>query len=475
MEGFADFYSTTPYMSPAPFQGRLPIESAELVDFAHDPLPFMRRLYDRHGSIAAVEDQGMRFYFIFGPELNRQVLSDAKTFHSYFFPIRGPKKSAQRRLTSGLLSMNGDEHRRHRRLVMDPFSRRRFAAYLRPIAQQAEDMVARWKPGDCIDMQVEMNRYMLHVTSTLLFGFDQSERALRLGSLLDEWVNMNQEVGIAAAVPDNESSDQYESLLKFGETLESEIRDLIQMRRSQKSEGGDVLSLLLKSQDEDGGLSDDQLIGHTALMFAAAHMTTAHSLTWTLYLLAQHPEIADSLAAELNGENDYQQIISATDSQLAHVLKESLRILPGSAYVQRINVEPVKLGPFDVSRGSVIVFSQFMTHHMSELYDSPESFVPDRWKTITPSPYAYLPFGAGPRLCLGGPLATIIMRITLPAIMRRFRFKVSPGSEVNARAISTMLSPVDGVPMTLLPLDAPFERVEVTGNINNYVDLSAGA
>lgn len=464
-------FTSHPITGPSVPPASLPIDSGKLADFGRDPLPFLKRLQTTYGNISSIDEQGMKFVFVFGPELNRQVLSNAKTFHSYFFPIRGPKKSAQRRLTSGLLSMNGDEHKRHRRLLMDPFSRRTFAAYMRPVAEIAERMVGRWQPGQRIDMQTEMTEFMLHVTSTLLFGFDQRERALRLGAMLDEWVTMTHEIGMTAAIPDRESSQQYEELIQYGDKLEVEIRDLIAMRRNQRDAGHDVLSLMLKATDENGGLTDDQLIGHTALMFAAAHMTTAHSLAWTLYLLAQHPEIAHSLADEVRAETNPAQLVGATDTQLAYVLKESLRILPGSAYVQRINVEQTQLGPFDLARGACVVFSQFMTHHMSELYDSPQQFRPDRWKTISPSPYAYLPFGAGPRLCLGGPLATVIMRIALPAILRRHRFRLIENATVNARAVATMLSPVDGVPMEILPADAAFQRVAVAGNINHYVHL----
>lgn len=449
----------------------LPIDSAGLTEFGRDPLPFLKRMYDRYGNISSVEDQGMKFVFVFGPELNRQVLSNAATFHSYFFPIRGPKKSAQRRLTSGLLSMNGEEHKRHRRLLMDPFSRRTFSAYMRPVAELAEQMVNRWRPGQQVDMQEAMTEFMLHVTSTLLFGFDQQERALRLGAMLDHWVTKTQEIGMMAAIPDRNNSQLYDELIQYGEKLETEIRDLISMRRSQNGPGRDVLSLMLKASDENGGLTDDQLIGHTALMFAAAHMTTAHSLAWTLYLLAQHPEIAEPLAAEVTAETNVTNLVSATDTLLAHTLKESLRILPGSAYVQRINVENTKLGSYELQRGTCVVFSQFMTHHMGELYKNPQQFRPDRWKTISPSPYAYLPFGAGPRLCLGGPLATVIMRIALPAILRKHRFHLIENATVNARAVATMLSPVDGVPMKILPKDADFQRVAVQGNINDYVHL----
>jgi cytochrome P450 len=132
----------------------------------------------------------------------------------------------------------------------------------------------------------------------------------------------------------------------------------------------------------------------------------------------------------------------------------------------------VQLGPFSLSRGTVVVFSQFMTHHMRELYEEPERFLPDRWLTLHPSPYAYLPFGAGPRHCLGGPLALVIMKLIVPMVWQRFRMRVEPGACINANAVSTMLAPMTPVPLRLLPANAPLERTAITGNILQYVDLT---
>ena len=103
------------------------------------------------------------------------------------------------------------------------------------------------------------------------------------------------------------------------------------------------------------------------------------------------------------------------------VVKESMRVLPASSYSQRIAAVPTQLGPFSLPAGSGIVFSQFMTHHMPELYVDPDAFLPARWLQINPSPYQYLPFGAGPRMCLGAPLAMLILKTVLPTILQRFR------------------------------------------------------
>src|SRR5207253_2955565 len=112
------------------------------LEFARDPLACMQRLYREHGIIAALEQDGHRLYFVFGPEYNRRVLSDTETFHARFFALRGPRSSAQRRLTGALLGMNGAEHKRHRRLVQAPFQKASIATYVGALATMAEQLAA---------------------------------------------------------------------------------------------------------------------------------------------------------------------------------------------------------------------------------------------------------------------------------------------------------------------------------------------
>jgi cytochrome P450 len=263
-------------------------------------------------------------------------------------------------------------------------------------------------------------------------------------------------------------------LLAYAERLEEKIRQMIELRRSDPT-GEDVLSILLRSQAGGEGLTDEELIGQTALLFSAAHLTSAHSMTWAFFLLAQHPQEGERFSREVAEVGPFAGLhLDGLDSEsfTDRVLKETLRILPGSAYVQRVNVRPAQLGPFTLKRGTVVVFSQFMTHHMRELYDEPERFLPDRWLTLRPSPYAYLPFGAGPRHCLGGPLALVVMKLIVPMVWRRFRMRVHPGARIDANAVATMLAPMTPVPMQLLASGEPLARTPITGNILQYVDLT---
>lgn len=453
---------------------RLPITDGRFSDFVTDPIACMRRLHAEHGDLAVLREAQQQLVFIFSPELNHQVLSDSRVFHSRFFALRGPRNSAQRRLTCGLLSMNGEEHKQQRRQVSGPFEKRSIANYRETIETLTDQMLATWRPGTSIDLNAEMTVLMRKITSTILFGMDQLDLALEIGNMLDPWVEMNHQLGLAAILPQDNFMPDYDELLQLAEKLESRILELVRLRREAGTLGSDLLSQLIRIHDETHGISDEQLVGHVALTFGAGHMTSAHTLGWTLFLLAQHPEIMADLSRELLA-GTYDEPLAAFDSAkgslLDRILKESLRVLPASAYSQRVSDVPVELGPLSLPRHTIVIFSQFMTHHRADIYSQPDRFDPDRWLGINPSPYEYLPFGAGPRLCLGAPLALFTIKTILPRILKRFRLSMVPGGEVNGLVVSTMLYPISGIPMQIAPADGRFATSPVRGNIHSLVAL----
>lgn len=452
----------------------LPITQGNLLDFPADPLACMRKLQQKHGDIAALQQENTKIYFAFGPQYNHQILSDSQTYHSRFFAIRGSRNSSQRRLTSGLLSMNGDEHKQQRRMVMDAFLKKAIQGYLPAIKLHAEQMLADWQPGKERDIARDMTEFMLRLTSSILFGMNNPDLAYRIGRMIDHWVHLNHELGMGAYISSPEISDRYDELLNFAGELEVEIAGLIRERRGSQG-GPDMLSMILQAHDDQGKVSDDQLVGQAALIFAAAHLTTAHSLAWTLFLIAQHPSVMQELHGELR-----TQLSGGFPSQEAaeklpvmeRVIKESMRVLPASAYSQRMTTQPTELGPFQLPCAAGVIFSQFMTHHSPELYPDPEAFRPERWVDLNPSPYAYLPFGAGPRMCIGGPLALLIMKTVLPTILQRFKLTSVPYSEVSGKVISTMLSPTCPIQMRIDPQDGAFGANPVVGNIHTLVTLT---
>ena len=455
----------------------LPVTRGDLRAFPADPAACMKRLHERHGPLAQLEgEDGLKLTFVFSPEHNRTVLSDGKRFHSRFFSVRGSRKSAQRRVTGGLLSMNGPDHKRHRRMVMEPFAKKIIPQYHGALAELTGELLDGWRVGGTVDMHEEMNGYMRKLTSAILFGLDDPDLAYRTGEKIDRWVHLNHETGMGAMVSDAGYLDSYDELLSLAEELEGDVQTMIARRRG-KPPGRDVLSILIDAAEKEsggGGITDLELVGHVTLLFGAAHLTTAHSLTWTLFLLAQHPEIARSVAAEIDagvagdlaapGEADALPLFD-------RVVKESQRILPASGYSQRITAEPVSLGPLDLPAGSPVIFTPYVTHRRPDLYPDPDRFTPDRWESLKPPAYSYIPFGGGPRLCLGSLLATTVLKTAIPGALKRFRFSLEPGARIDAKIISTMFGPTTPVPMEVHPADGRWEHRPVEGNVNALVDL----
>lgn len=451
-----------------------PVQDGSLLQFSENPIACMRQLHRRFGDVAVLREAQQQLTFVFSPELNRQVLSDSDTFHSRFFAIRGGRNSAQRRVTSGLLSQNGNEHRDTRRALKDVFARRALPGYHSIICRLTSDLLDHWQSSSTCDLNSEMVQFMLRMTSALLFGMDDPAFAERLGRLIDRWTHRNHEIGMGALVSAPQFAQGYDGLLQQAEELEQSIRELFLRHRSGPPGGVNILSLLMDSVAGEQQLSDDQLIGHATLLFAAAHLTTAHTFSWTLFLLAQHPRVLQKLQAELAAQvsGDLPQLDELERlPYLDAVIRESMRILPASSYSQRFTAAPAELGPLSLNPGQVVIFSQYITHHRPDLYERPDEFLPERWQHINPSPYAYLPFGAGPRMCIGAPLAMVEIRTALTMILRRFAFQIEPHSTVDGNVISTMLGPTTPIRAALLAGQQLPETVPVNGTIHDLLQL----
>jgi len=460
----------------------VPVIDGRLQDFSADPVTCMRRLQSACGNLVALREDDQQLIFAFGPEYNRHLLSQTDLFHSRFFAIRGPRASAQRRLTAGLLSMNGDEHAQQRRIVKGAFEKRVIPGYAFMVRELAAGMLRDWEPGQSRDICEDMTRLMLKITGSMLFGLTRLETAAETSSMMEQWIQLNHELGTAAFITRDEFYPRYQHLLAFAETLEERIVDMIRTCEASGADGNDVLSLMIRARQNGADISDEQLIGQAALLFAAAHMTTAHTLTWTLTLLSQHPVILKQLMQELNsappfvaGEPDSAnatvQSGNFSSTLLERVIRESMRILPASSYSQRVAKAASVLGRSHIPSGAVIIFSQFMTHRIESIYPQANVFDPDRWLTARPGPYEYLPFGGGSRLCLGAPLALSILHTVLPMILRKVSLQLEPWSEITGLVRSTMLAPVTGIRMQLLQPGTEPACGPVRGNIHSLVRL----
>jgi cytochrome P450 len=461
---------------PLPFLG----PRGGLLRFFRDPVGVLLSLRERYGPIAAVSDGDPSLVCLFGPEHNRAVLSDPQRFHNFAEPpFPFPPDSGISRLWNGLTAMNGERHRRHRRLLQPPFQKGTVDGYRDDVVGLAGAILETWPRDGLFDLDEATAVLTLRIAMRVLFGVDVERDARDLGRMAKATLQQLTSVAVMA-FPYDLPSTPYSDMLALADRMEARVRALVAEKRMQPV-GRDVLSLLVRAHDEDGAsLTDSELVGHANVLYVAAHETTAFTLSWTLFLLSQHPTVAADLADEVRGvlRGDAPTVAQIARMPLLDaVLKESMRLLPATPFffLRRLTGSS-QVGPFTLPEGSTLILSPLVTHRDPDLFPEPKRFRPERWQGLTPSPYEYLPFGAGPRLCLGAPFAALVLRLVLPMIVQRSRFRLAWSADVSRRVQGITMGPKHGMPMRVTPQDGWYPRpTRVRGDIHELVDLTARA
>ena len=466
--------SSLPGLSPVPVVG----SRMSIIRLFSNPVGIMQKLYRECGEIGAISRGDPSLVLAFGPEYNQQLLPQAKLYPNFVeFPVKIPPNSALEHFSSNLTSMNGDVHRQQRRLMMPAFHKKVVQNYRDAMVGVVEDYLMRWPKQGTLDMSYEMTELTLAVMMRCLFGLELGGDADKLGRMSMHFL---QQVSSPAVMmfPVNLPFTPYGRFLRFSEEMEKSFLEIIRERRAKPEEADDVLSILINTHDEDGAsLTDKELIGQTGLLFVAGHETTSYAMMWTLFLLAQHPQIYADLLDELDSKlgGRAPTIEELQDLPLMEsVIKESMRLIPPTPMLfVREGSENFQLGPYEMPARSKVVLSPLITHHMPELYDEPEKFKPERWQSIKPSAFEYLPFGAGPRMCLGAGFAELEIRIALPLIVQRFRLQLPENTKLDYEGRGITLGSKNALPMQIFPQDRNWQKPSsVHGNIHDLVDLT---
>jgi len=447
-----------------------------LFSFLADPIAYMSRAQREYGDLFLFVRGRRGMVFGIGAEYNQQFLSDAGTFANVGITFQGPKNSSQWRLGLTLLNMNAEQHRRARQVVAAPFYTKEIVKYVPSVKAMTGRLIAGWKPGETKDICAEMKTLIKQIAADILFGLEDDPTAFDVADSFDAWHHMSNSASVRV-LRWNTPLTPYGRLLRYAEKLEAKVRLMIAKRRAKGLEGGnDVLSLLLSAHDApEPRLSDDELIGLTGFVFNASFETTAHALTWTFFLLAQHPEEAARLHEELQGlEDDAWEKIAALP-YLDAVLKESMRLFPPPVYSYRVCTKDVKVGPYLLPKGTPVFHSHYLTHRSPQVFEDPKRFRPERWESQQPSPFEYLPFGYGAHSCLGGALATMMMKIIVAMALKARRLQVVPDARIDRHVVVT-LGVKRGMPMKVFEQDGRYENnaVPVRGNVHEMVKLERG-
>ncbi|HXV42676.1 MAG TPA: cytochrome P450, partial [Anaerolineae bacterium] len=445
---------------PGPRRAPLVGLYGNILPFLRNPVTYMQELHHRYGDIASLSEGTSDYVFTFAPGYNQQILGNPALFFNAdadSSPIRVPKRATFSRILAGALNqMNGPRHKQQRRLMMPAFHKQRIEAYRDDIVAMAEQYLAAWQFGQQLEMLAEMRQLTLNIAVKTLIGLDPNQGGGYLSRQLERWQQLFFST-LTILLPVNLPGLPYHGLLKGAEALIAEIQQIIARKRARGIDDGDVLSILLQAHDEEDGsrLTDEELIGQTITLFIAGHETTASALTWTLFLLAQHPQVLAALLAELDSklEGRAPAMDQINDLPLLDgVIKESMRLLPPFIWQMRFSQAPCELGPYALPQGAAVIVSSIVTHHRSDLYPQPDKFWPERWLTINPTAYEYFPFSAGPRMCLGATFAMLELKIVLAIILQRYRLSLPPQVTLDRTGLIFSV-PKGGLPMQVNPPD----------------------
>jgi cytochrome P450 len=457
--------STVKNASPRMIPGtrRIPLvgQGAALFRLTQNPLGLFRDHYRRFGALSGLTtfpDGGQGTLLAFGSGFNQEVLSNPGVFYNPNLTTLGD--SSFTRLVSGLVTMNGERHRQQRRLIMPAFHRQAVAAYAGAMADYTTKMLEGWTQKDQINLMPDLRQLVLRIVSHSLFGLEAAAEDGKLGALIDRWTPMVNAPQYVLFPPLRRQLEQ------VSKQLEDELLALINRRRAGEL-GNDVLSMLIQAHDEDGtSLTDRELIGQLAVLFIAGHETTVNALAWVLILFAHYPalrlELVESLTSTL-GENSPTVEQAYAFPQLDYFIKETMRLLPPLVYTLRMGNEPFELGGYALAKDSMVILSHYITHRLPEIYAEPETFRPQRWENLDVSPYEYLPFSAGARMCIGATFASLEMRIILAMLLSRVQ--VVPTGKVDYKIAGNILQPKGLVPCAIYPASQRREANPLSGTI----------
>jgi cytochrome P450 len=410
-----------------------------------------------------------RFIFAVGARYNERVLGDPATFHTVGLMPPGPENSAQRRIRSGIVSMNGGRHAHYRRMMLPPFRRAAVDSLVEQIATIVEQKICGWPLGEIVDLVPLLNDIARNVALALLFGNDMAE-GLKAAGLLNDHIRMAEAPGVRGC-PINWPGSPYRRMLRHAEKVETCVTSWAARRRGQVR-ADDLLSLIVNSPDESGNLPTDQQVGrHVLTLFAASFETCQTALALTLFLIAQHPSVAAALLDEIS-TLPAESCMSADQleqcSLLEAVVKESMRLLPPVPFQVRRAIRDTALIDCEIKAGTRVFLSSFLTNRLPDVYHDADEFRPQRWAQIAPSQYEYLVFSAGPRTCIGYWFGMTFLKTTLAHIMRRYRLTVVPGARIDSRVAITMW-PSRGLPVVIHTQDGRFSASPIRGNICRLV------
>ena len=427
-----------------------------LPEFGRDLLSFFTDCARRYGDVVSLRLGAWPALLLNHPDHFEYVLvENNRNFIKHTFFWRHVADIFGR----GLVTNEGAPWLRQRRLMQPAFHRERIAAYGATMVEYTERMLDGWNRDGAAarDVHRDMMQLTMEIATKTLFGADLSDgTAAEIGAAFDGAIveiarRFRRPVKIPKWVP-LPSNRRY---MRAVARIDRLVYDVIEQKRRTPGHGDDLLSMLLETRDEDGSAMDGTQIRDEAVtIFLAGHETTAIALSWAFHLLGLHPGVEARLVRELRevlGDRVPETADLPRLPFLSHVVNESMRLYPPAYAFGREAVAACEIGGYPVPAGTTIFMSPWVVHRDERWFDDPLAFRPERWENDLARKlprFAYLPFGGGPRICIGNSFALMEAALILASVVRRYRLTPRAGHAVEPFP-SITLRPRDGVPMVV--------------------------
>jgi cytochrome P450 len=440
--------------APGP-RGHLLLGSAR--DIQRDPLRFGLAMTQQYGDIVRIRLLLWSAYLVNHPDGVKHVLQEnQQNYNKDLYPYQIFKPLLGR----GLVTNDGKSWLHQRRLMQPAFHRKRLAAFGSLMTDATVMMLDQWQDfaerAQQLDIAAEMLRLTLRIVGQALFNIDLSDETGIVGQALITVNKLLSDYNYAPFPPLNVPTSRNRLIQTAFRTLDQVVQGIINQRRQQNMDTDDLLSMLLSVRDEETGqrMNDQQVRDEVMTLLIAGYETVSTALVWTWYLLSQYPEMEHRLHSELDivlrGDlPTVEHLVELPYTRM--VIEEALRLYPPAWIFGRKAIADDKIGGYSIPANSMIVLSPYITHRHPALWEHPEVFDPERFtpeRSAGRPPFAYFPFGGGPRMCIGNNFALMEMQLILATIAQRYKLRLVPGHTVEPEALLS-LRPRYGLPMML--------------------------
>ncbi|HEY0677992.1 MAG TPA: cytochrome P450 [Chitinophagaceae bacterium] len=425
-----------------------------LFSFRRDSIGFIKKIAQEYGDIVHFRIGPLRLVLLNHPDFIKEVL----TTHYRNFVKGRPLEMAKVLLGEGLLTSEGEFHKRQSRLIQPAFHRNMIEGCASSITTCATRMMNGWEEGMRVEMKDAMTNMSISIAGKTLFNADIESEAAEINKALDTATDLFGRISLPFSefllkLPLPGTLRFYKAKARLDKTVYRMIND----RRQKRENKGDLISILLNAQDEKSEgvpLSDRQVRDEAMTLFLTAFDTTSTALTWTWYLLSQNPEAEAELHEEIDRVLNGRLPTAEDVPQLKFtrmVFGESMRMFPPSYLIPRQALEDFPIDKYVIPKGTIILMSPYLIHHDPRFHPNPEKFDPRAWDKRSNgqnSKYEYFPFSRGPRSCIGEPFAWMQGIMVIASVAQTWRLKLATGHPVELLPLLNLRSKY-GMMMTL--------------------------